>query len=1018
MKKQAARRAIVSRVVAEYLEARRLFANDYAVGVEPRGTAIADFNLDGFADVAATNFGATGSSTVSLLRGRGDGTFQAATATTVGSLAYVIAVADFNKDGKPDLVTGNLSDSYTTLIGTGSGGFTATTTATAGQSPTQVLTGDFNGDTNPDFAFINNANDAVRVVLGNGSGGFAAPVVVATGLGSASSFAIGDVDADGDTDIAVTSGGFTAAVLRNNGSGTFAAPQTLTIDTQSYDIGLRDLNGDGRADITVEGVNASVGRINVLLATATTAFTTAAPVPINNSGEMQFVDLNGDGKIDIATESGKAAYGNGNGTFAAPFTTTTATGFFPRYADLNKDGRPDFVTAVSTGSSTNGVVKVRLNGGDGQFVDNVLATPPVTVTGPAAPGQSVVDDFNNDGFLDFVTYSNSSTGDLRFYTGNGSGGFTFTAGYPIPAFPTSITTADFNKDGATDLALSFSGGTVAVMTAFTPGVFNAPVSMAAGTSPQDVGSGDFNGDGKADLAVINQITGGTLRTWLGNGDGTFGSVTVTNTGVDALNDLDIADVNSDGRSDVAVVGISTTTPTYAVLRASPAGNGTFTNSSSAILGGAGLSIAFGEFNGGNGIDLAVGTTNGGGAVHILPGNDTGAFAFTTAAVTTGYSPLRMVARDYNNDSRTDVIVGGLGSTGSNGRVQVLLGTGAGGLGATPSVDIISGRYIAPGDFNGDGRLDVLANNDGSSTMSFLFNQVPALAAPFGSVSGGVLTIPAGTLSGLRETAGVIRVVNSSNNPVQYFDASAIKSVVITGTPSFNFTLFNDLGQSGGMRNVSFAAPTGASLSFSAQHLNALTVPNNSSFRMTTGGIRRVLRVQSMTIGTGTAYVDLVNNDFIYDYTGTSPLVPTLLPLMVSARNGGAWNGYGLTSLQALGNGSTTIGFLEATDYKAFNGGPAATFNGEVIDNTAVVMRYTYYGDTDLDGGVSINDFNRLAANFGVPSGTLWANGDFDLDRGVSINDFNLLAANFGKTLPSSAAGPLVKTKVTTVKAKR
>ena len=70
--------------------------------------------------------------------------------------------------------------------------------------------------------------------------------------------------------------------------------------------------------------------------------------------------------------------------------------------------------------------------------------------------------------------------------------------------------------------------------------------------------------------------------------------------------------------------------------------------------------------------------------------------------------------------------------------------------------------------------------------------------------------------------------------------------------------------------------------------------------------------------------------------------------------------------------------------------------------TTLAFRPALAGDADLDGGVSINDFNALAANFGISTGRTWLQGDFDGDRGVSINDFNLLAANFVQTLPASA----------------
>ena len=70
--------------------------------------------------------------------------------------------------------------------------------------------------------------------------------------------------------------------------------------------------------------------------------------------------------------------------------------------------------------------------------------------------------------------------------------------------------------------------------------------------------------------------------------------------------------------------------------------------------------------------------------------------------------------------------------------------------------------------------------------------------------------------------------------------------------------------------------------------------------------------------------------------------------------------------------------------------------------TTVLVKVALFGDADLDGGVSINDFNALAGNFGVSSGKVWTDGDFDYDGGVSINDFNLLAGGFGQSLPAGS----------------
>ena len=90
---------------------------------------------------------------------------------------------------------------------------------------------------------------------------------------------------------------------------------------------------------------------------------------------------------------------------------------------------------------------------------------------------------------------------------------------------------------------------------------------------------------------------------------------------------------------------------------------------------------------------------------------------------------------------------------------------------------------------------------------------------------------------------------------------------------------------------------------------------------------------------------------------------------------------------------TAVGFAEATD--SFSTFPA-TFAGQSVDNTTVLLRYTYYGDADVSGNVNLVDFGRLASNFGQ-TGRRWAQGDFNFDGNVNVNDFSLLAGNMGQT---------------------
>jgi hypothetical protein len=77
--------------------------------------------------------------------------------------------------------------------------------------------------------------------------------------------------------------------------------------------------------------------------------------------------------------------------------------------------------------------------------------------------------------------------------------------------------------------------------------------------------------------------------------------------------------------------------------------------------------------------------------------------------------------------------------------------------------------------------------------------------------------------------------------------------------------------------------------------------------------------------------------------------------------------------------------------------------GQEVDDTSVLLRYTRYGDANVDGLVNLADFNRLASNFGLAAGANWDQGDFNYDGIVNLADFNRLAANFG--LQASVNGP-------------
>ena len=203
------------------------------------------------------------------------------------------------------------------------------------------------------------------------------------------------------------------------------------------------------------------------------------------------------------------------------------------------------------------------------------------------------------------------------------------------------------------------------------------------------------------------------------------------------------------------------------------------------------------------------------------------------------------------------------------------------------------------------------------------------------------------------------------------------------------------GTVGGSGSLTIAA--GATLNVTGtglRHSDRAIILNGNG--TTDAGGSLVLRTPALTLGGG-ASLDLKDNALIVDYTGGSPLT-SIKDALTSGYNSGAWNGAGIDSSVAAADSSHALGYAEASDL--FTSFPAP-FAGVTVDDTSVLVRYTRYGDANLDGTANLTDFNRLAANFGA-SNTLWGQGNFNYDGQTNLLDFNLLAGNFG--LPAAAVG--------------
>jgi hypothetical protein len=178
---------------------------------------------------------------------------------------------------------------------------------------------------------------------------------------------------------------------------------------------------------------------------------------------------------------------------------------------------------------------------------------------------------------------------------------------------------------------------------------------------------------------------------------------------------------------------------------------------------------------------------------------------------------------------------------------------------------------------------------------------------------------------------------------------------------------------------------------STMDLAALNIGAGGLATMTANG-NRLLATGALSVNPA-GKLDLFDNDLLVDYTGPS-VYTAVRALISSARNGGAWdgNGVGSTTAGANPNDNTTLGILEASEYDSIYGA-GALFDGVDPDGTAVLVKYTYYGDTDFTGQVDFDDYVRTDGGYNN-NRSGWLNGDLDGNGSVDFDDYVLIDLGF------------------------
>ncbi len=664
--------------------------------------AAKDLDGDGRADLAAISWQ---TNAVSILMNHGDGTFEAPRSLPVGGEPTTIALDDFDADGKIDLVVSNYGDdTLTYFVGSGGGAFGSPMVMPVGDTPIKLTSGDFNGDGKADLACILYTPGSLSILLGNGNGTFQS--AHETNIGARPlGLVAGDLNADKKSDIVcVFEQNSVGSVFLFQSDGTFTT-SAFNVDPNSFEVQLTDLNGDGKLDATIS--SSTSGGISIAMNDGIGGLVgDESLVPPGFDYCLTPGDFNNDSKVDLVASqlaSGSRLFlGNGNGTFSEGVHFGTGSLAYTVFAgDFTNDGTIDLITAnILSATLTFLAANADLTFQSARIID--LGDQPIGVFGK---------DLNSDGKLDLLVPLKTS-GQTALLFGNGNG--TFQSPQIIGGAEADSKAAkmgDMNGDSIQDLVVSRENNTLSIYYGRLDGMFSAPDILPTLDTPVDFELADINGDGQTDIAVTF-VYANNIEMIFGKREGTSWLVdqrlTIPTTSYH--NTIQVADFNGDGRADIAVdsaeedaieVFLQSAERTFGGPVAFPSGNSP-------------IFVDAVDLNRDGAPDLAVAK---GTAISVLINDRKGGF-FPAVQYASGAGTRFVGATDVNQDGIVDLI-----SAGSEPHVQVYLGIGDGTFCASQLTKVgAKPQAIVTGDFNRDGKLDWVTLNSTDNTISIALGQ--------------------------------------------------------------------------------------------------------------------------------------------------------------------------------------------------------------------------------------------------------------------------------------------------------
>ncbi len=332
------------------------------------------------------------------------------------------------------------------------------------------------------------------------------------------------------------------------------------------------------------------------------------------------------------------------------------------------------------------------------------------------------------------------------------------------------------------------------------------------------------------------------------------------------------------------------------------------------------------------------------------------------------------------------------------------------------------------DGNGNSGLGQLDNLGGANTFAgFLGLNGPTVGSAVNSylgVSTGSLELSGGIYG--RGTGAQTRVINKLGTGTLVISGDSNPAPTNTSDGPLAASTFNvnvgtvQLKSPGatttnlpGVTTWNVAAPGNVQIASGLLQTDTLNVNSGGVVSLPAGGGKTV-RAGNINIASN-GNIALGDNKMIADYTITSPLgawngsaYTGLTGKIVSGRNGGTWNGFGITTSLTAAQGAsplTTLAIAEASAALHIAGAQSATWHGQSVNATTVLAMYTYAGDADLSGDINGDDY--FAIDSGIQSNaTGYANGDFNYDGRIDADDYFLIDRNYTRQSGTFGAAPI------------